>query len=296
MYRHMKQYWFLALLLAAFVAGCNDNGGGGVPLDTTPPTVLSTQPANGDHGVATNSTVTATFSEAMKVITITTTTFTLQQGTTPVTGTVMYAGTTATFTPAVPLAVSTTYTATIHKGPIPTGVHDLVCNTLVSDYVWSFTTAPTPAPQYALTVDATHGSVTKVLDQLTYSAGSVVTLTATPATDYHFTGWSDDLSGTTSPAQITMTEDKTVTANFAINTYTLSVNAVNGSVTKSPDQMTYDAGTVVTLTAFPAADYSFAGWSGDLGGSVNPVQITMSTDKTVTATFTDQGDLGLTVN
>ena len=41
----------------------------------------------------------------------------------------------------------------------------------------------------------------------------------------------------------------TITANFAINTYTLTVNAANGSVTKDPDKAVYDYGEAVTLTA-----------------------------------------------
>jgi len=42
----------------------------------------------------------------------------------------------------------------------------------------------------------------------------------------------------------------------------------------------------VTLTAAPGAGYRFSGWSGDLTGAANPAQITMTSAKTVTATFT----------
>jgi len=78
--------------------------------------------------------------------------------------------------------------------------------------------------------------------------------------------------------------------------YSLAVNPLartlavaktgSGTVTLDPAGGTYDVGTVVTLTATPAAGYSFTGWSGDLGGITNPVPITMDKDKTVTATFT----------
>ena len=102
-------------------------------------TVTATSPANTSpfvSGVSINKRVTATFSNAMNPSTLTTTTFTLAQGTTPVTGTVSTAGTTATFTPTSPLAVNTTYTATI-----TTGAKDTSGNSLASNYVWSFTTA-----------------------------------------------------------------------------------------------------------------------------------------------------------
>ena len=48
-----------------------------------------------------------------------------------------------------------------------------------------------------------------------YASGTSVTLTATPASGYSFTGWLGDLTGTTNPAIITMTGNKTVTASFA---------------------------------------------------------------------------------
>lgn len=68
-------------------------------------------------------------------------------------------------------------------------------------------------------------------------------------------------------------------------TYTLSVSATNGSVTKTPNQGSYSSGTTVTLQATANSGYEFAGWSGDLSGSTNPVTITMNGNKSVIATF-----------
>jgi hypothetical protein len=75
--------------------------------DTTAPTVSSTIPSNAATGVSINSAITAIFSEALDPLTVTTVTFILEQGLTPVSGTVTYAGVTATFTPAVNLAPNT---------------------------------------------------------------------------------------------------------------------------------------------------------------------------------------------
>ena len=142
---------------------------------------------------------------------------------------------------------------------------------------------------YALTITAVNGSVTKKVrgsvKDSPYDPGTVVELTAVPATGYHFTGWSDDLSGSANPANITMDGHKSVTANFAINTYTLIINAAHGSVTKSLDQVTYNHDTRVCLTAIPEAGYSFKKWSGGLTGTSNPGCITMDSNKTVTAEF-----------
>src|SRR5438046_1480334 len=110
----------------------------GIPADTTRPTVTSTDPANAATGVAINKKIAATFSESMDPSTISTTNFTLKQGTTPVAGTVTYVGTTATFAPASGLAANTVYTATI-----TTGARDLAGNPLLSNFAWSFTSGAT---------------------------------------------------------------------------------------------------------------------------------------------------------
>src|SRR5260370_1089688 len=86
-----------------------------------------------------NDKIDATFTEALDPATVTTATFTLKQGATPVSGTVSYTGTTATFAPSVTLLPTTTYTATV-----TTSVKDLATNALSHNYVWSFTTVPPP--------------------------------------------------------------------------------------------------------------------------------------------------------
>src|SRR6202035_368022 len=80
-----------------------------------PPTVVSVTPPNASTGVCSNTVVTATFSEAMNVATITAATFTVAPG---VTGTITHdaSNTIFTFTPSSPLAVSTVYSATITTG------------------------------------------------------------------------------------------------------------------------------------------------------------------------------------
>jgi uncharacterized repeat protein (TIGR01451 family) len=48
----------------------------------------------------------------------------------------------------------------------------------------------------------------------------------------------------------------------------------------------YDNGTVVTLTATPAAHFTFTGWGGACSGSPLTCQVTMSQARSVTASFT----------
>jgi uncharacterized repeat protein (TIGR02543 family) len=131
------------------------------------------------------------------------------------------------------------------------------------------------------------GSITRTPSITSYPNGSTVTLTATPAVGWSFAGWSGDLSGSASPATLTMDADKAVLATFApIPTYTLAVSKVGqGSVSISPTGPSYLAGTTVTLTATPAAGWSFSGWSGDVNGTTSPVTVTMDANKAVTANF-----------
>lgn len=108
----------------------------GVIPDTNPPTVVSTIPANNDGSVPPDAVLSATFSEAMDPLTISSATFTLMNGAVPVIGNVSYLGLTATFTPLVNLVANTLYTATI-----TVGAKDLAGNSLATDYVWTFNSA-----------------------------------------------------------------------------------------------------------------------------------------------------------
>ena len=109
---------------------------------TLSPTVISTDPANNATGVFLNKTFTASFDQAMDPLTITATTFTVNQGATPVTGTVSYTGTTASFKPSSALASNTVYTGTITMG-----TKNVAGTTMASNYVWTFTTGAISTPK-----------------------------------------------------------------------------------------------------------------------------------------------------
>jgi len=121
--------------------------------DTTAPTVTLVSPVDLATGVATNTAVNATFSEAMDPLTINTSNFTVGG----VTGVVTFnaLNNMATFTPNASLAAGTTYTATV-----TTGATDLAGNPLATNKVWSFTTAATPVvvPPIALLTAAPFGT------------------------------------------------------------------------------------------------------------------------------------------
>ena len=112
----------------------------GAAIDTKAPTVLSTFPANASTNVSVNTSISVTFSEAMKNSTLSTSSFTVKRTTDSVAvlGAVKVSGNTATFTPSAPRMGSTQYTATI-----TTAVQDAAGNAVAASSAWSFTTAAT---------------------------------------------------------------------------------------------------------------------------------------------------------
>jgi uncharacterized repeat protein (TIGR02543 family) len=143
---------------------------------------------------------------------------------------------------------------------------------------------------WPLSVNVTgSGSVTRIPERELYASGSSVRLVASPANNWHLTGWTGATPDALNPLAATVVMDgaRTVTAHFAFDTRTLTVTTVgNGTVVVDPPGGVYDLGSAVTLTPVADPGSAFAGWSGDLTGNAVPGTITMDGNKNVTATFT----------
>lgn len=119
----------------------------GTAIAATAPEIVSTVPANAAINVALNQAVSATFTEAMNPLTITTATFLLTgPGRTAVAATVSYDAVDfiATLTPTAPLIASSSYTATVTNGAT-----DLTGNPLGTSGApnpWTFTTGAAVVP------------------------------------------------------------------------------------------------------------------------------------------------------
>ena len=125
-----------------------------------------------------------------------------------------------------------------------------------------------------------------------YAQGTQVTLTATPANGWGFSGWAGACSGVGN-CVVTMNAAQSVTATFAQTQYTLNVSVSgNGTVTSSPGAiscpsvctMNYSSGTSVMLTATPASGATFNSWNGACTGN-GTCLVAMNSLENVTAIF-----------
>ncbi|MEZ4569727.1 MAG: NPCBM/NEW2 domain-containing protein [Thermomicrobiales bacterium] len=116
---------------------CTNGGGGG---DTTPPAIVNRAPAPDATDIDPQTTVMATFSEALDPSSVSTVTIE-EQGGSVIPASLDYSSATLaiTLTPAEPLLDGATYVVTVYGGP--TGIRDLAGNALPADVSWSFTTA-----------------------------------------------------------------------------------------------------------------------------------------------------------
>ena len=161
-----------------------------------------------------------------------------------------------------------------------------------------------PKANYTLTVSQ-EGDGTVTPSSGIYLEGTVVTLSAVPAAGWQFDGWADGEAYTIPDSNNTvlMDRDRAVKAIFTEITeptqYTLTVNVVgDGTVTRTTDEYyfapmstEYDyywPETRVNLAASPAQGWKFDGWSGDVTGSSSSASVVMTSNKSVTATFSLQ--------
>jgi subtilisin family serine protease len=126
------------------------------------------------------------------------------------------------------------------------------------------------------------------------AVGTTVTLTAKAASGSKFMGWSGACKGS-GTCTVRMSAAVTVGATFEKIPYTLSyVRSGSGSgqvtitntaqVCSASCKQTFPSGTIVRLSAVPAAGSSFAGWAGACRGT-GACAVTLKAAATVSANF-----------
>jgi hypothetical protein len=249
--------------------------------DTTPPTVLSTNPPNTSTTVPVYSTITATFSEAIDPATVTAASFTLMDGTTPVSGTVTYSSGTATFTPAVFLSPSTVYTA-----KITTGVKDLAGNALSSNYLWQFkTSAPdTTPPTVISTSPVNSASAVAINSAVTATFSEQVDPATITTAEFTLMDGTTPVSGTvtysgttaTFTPSVSLTTNTVYTATITTGVKDLAGNAMNADYSWTFQTFAPATPTVLSTSPVPYA-YAVAldsAITATFSTPMNPVTVT----------------------
>ena len=141
---------------------------------------------------------------------------------------------------------------------------------------------------YTITATANPTNGGTVSGAGTFNHGASCTLTATAATGYTFTNWTENGSVVSSNANYTFTvqSNRNLVANFTLNTYTISAtaNPTNGGTVSGAG--TFNHGASCTLTATAATGYTFTNWTEN--GSV--------VSSNANYTFTVEGNRNLVAN
>ena len=154
------------------------------------------------------------------------------------------------------------------------GARTLVANFTLNSYTIAATANPTAG-----------GTVSGAGE---FNHGASCTLTATANTGYTFTNWTENGSVVSSNANytFTVTGNRTLVANFTLNTYTIATAAnpaAGGTVSGDGE---YNHGESCTVTATANTGYTFSNWTEN--GSV------VSTNASYT--FTVEGNRNLVAN
>ncbi|HEY8600867.1 MAG TPA: S8 family serine peptidase [Thermomicrobiales bacterium] len=172
---------------------------------------------------------------------------------------------------------------------------------VAANFVLDGPASPDPSLIYPLALSATAGGTAAAVPGVgPYAPNTRVTLSATPASGYVFTGWTIDgvAAGLANPYTLTMTAARSAVANFApahtLNlSYTSGGRVVASAATWAGDSP-YPVGTVVTLEAITASNGVFTGWTidGVFQGWATPLTLTMDGPHSVVATFTGRPRFG----
>lgn len=145
-----------------------------------------------------------------------------------------------------------------------------------------------PTVEFVLNVLASEGGQAYATSEIS-CVDSTATISATSDYGYHFDHWSD--GNTDNPRTIHVTSDTTVTAVFARNSYTITLNSSNETMGSTTGSGTYLYGDTATLMAVPIDHYHFMRWRTtnyygyETSIHENPYNVIVTNDMVLTADF-----------
>ena len=186
---------------------------------------------------------------------------------------------TFTMTPNVGCHVTDVVADTVSRGPITTYTFPNITSSHTIDAYFAINT-------YELTVNGGSGTDT-------YEHGTVVSIAAyPPQAGYHFTHWSGDIANVANPnassTTITMLGNATITANYAINVYTISPSSgphgnINPSVAVQVNHGSNQTFDMIPNQGYLVADVLVDGSS--IGAPTSHTFTNVTSDHTIHATF-----------
>ena len=145
---------------------------------------------------------------------------------------------------------------------------------------------------YTITTSANPNNGGTVTGGGTYQQGQSCTVHATANTGYTFTNWTENgnVVSTNANYSFTVNSNRTLVANFQIQSFTINVNAnpaEGGTITGGG---TYNLGETCTVTATAAEGYNFVNWTqGFFSVSTEAsYSFTVTSNMTLTANFETQ--------
>lgn len=248
----------------------------GIQADIIAPRIVSTDPLNNAIDVALNKAIAVTFDENMNSATFTATSFTLVQGTNPISGSIEYANKTARFIPDTILDAGLTYTATV-----TTDVTDLAGNPLEVSKTWTFITG-TASGLSVVNLGASGNYVILAKTAVNNAPTSAITghIGLSPAATSFITGFGlTDATGYATSPQVT---GNVYAADMASPTNTNLTTAVENMITAYND-----------AAGRPTPDFSELG-TGNIGGMTLEAglykwtnTVTMPSDVTISGSADD---------
>jgi uncharacterized repeat protein (TIGR02543 family) len=138
-----------------------------------------------------------------------------------------------------------------------------------------------------------NGTLNGSNNQTVNYGGTTSAITAMPAPNYHFVNWtgSGGFTSTTNPLVLTnVSANQSITANFAIDTFTVNfTSSGNGTLSGSPSQTINYNGSTIAVVPVPATGYHFVNWTGTGGfitSTMNPLVVTnVTANQIITANF-----------
>ncbi len=149
-----------------------------------------------------------------------------------------------------------------------------------------------------------NGTLLGSTSQVVVAGGSTTPVTPVPNSGYRFVNWTGPggFSSTSNPLTMNNVHaNLTITANFAVNTHTVTfVEGAGGTITGTKVQTVSHGANSAAVTAVPGSGYTFVNWTGTGGfatTTANPLTVTnVTTDMAITANFSQNTPPAIALN